>query len=110
MVVPGSTGTRRPHRMYVKSDHREEKLLDEAIDEVSLDEQMRSYFKRRYLEYLRWLEDGSATNLVLYYALRIPAIVLAALVPMLVALSSGNTNHRRDFRTLNLRFKLFQPG
>jgi hypothetical protein len=75
--------------MHVKSDHREEKLLEEAIDEVSVDEQMRSYFKRRYLEYLRWLEDGSATNLVLYYALRIPAIVLAALVPALVALDLG---------------------
>lgn len=75
--------------MYFKSDHREEKLLEEAIDEVSLDEQKRSYLKRRYLEYLRWLEDGSATNLVSYYTLRIPAIVLAALVPALVALDLG---------------------
>jgi hypothetical protein len=50
---------------------------------------MRSYFKRRYLAYLRWLEDGSATNLVRYYALRIPTIVLAALVPALVALDLG---------------------
>ncbi len=75
--------------MHVKSDHRDEKLLEEAIDEIGLDEQMRSYFKRRYLEYLRWLEDGSATNLAGYYALRIPAIVLAALVPALVALDLG---------------------
>lgn len=75
--------------MRFKSDQREAKLLEEAIDEVNPDEQMRSYFKRRYLEYLRWLEDGSTTNLVLYYALRIPAIVLAALVPALVALDLG---------------------
>jgi hypothetical protein len=75
--------------MHIKSDHREEKLLEEAIDGVSLDEQKRSYFKRRYLEYLRWLEDGSARNLISYYALRIPAIVLAALVPALVALDLG---------------------
>jgi Protein of unknown function (DUF4231) len=79
----------RGRRIHVKSDHREVELLEEAIDEVSLDEQMRSYFKRRYLEYLRWLEDGSAANLVSYYALRIPAIVLAALVPALVALDLG---------------------
>jgi hypothetical protein len=90
MVVPRiCRDEEASHRMHVKSNHREEKLLEEAIDEVSLDEQMRSYFKRRYLEYLRWLEDGSATNLVLYYALRIPAIVLAALVPALVALDLG---------------------
>jgi integrase len=79
----GRTGWR------VKSDHREEKLLDDAIDEVGLDEQMRSYFKRRYLEYLVWLEEGSGKNLVVYYALRIPAIILAALVPALVALDPG---------------------
>ncbi|MGZ8783072.1 MAG: hypothetical protein ACXWZB_06195 [Gaiellaceae bacterium] len=57
--------------IHVKSDHREVKLLEEAIDEAGLDEQMRSYLKRRYLEYLRWLEDGSTANRVGYYALRI---------------------------------------
>jgi hypothetical protein len=75
--------------MHFKSDQREEELLEEAVDEVGLDEQMRGYFKRRYLEYLRWLEDGATTNRVRYYALRIPAIVLAALVPALVALDLG---------------------
>jgi hypothetical protein len=75
--------------MQVRSDHREEQLLAEAIDEAGLDEHRRGYLKRRYLEYVRWLEDGSATNLVNYYALRIPAIVLAALVPALVALDLG---------------------
>jgi hypothetical protein len=89
MFAPRICWDEEAHRMHVKSNHREENLLEEAIDEVSLDEQMRGYFKRRYLEYLRWLEDGSATNLVLYYALRIPAIVLAALVPALVALDLG---------------------
>jgi len=88
MVVPwGSEEEAR--RMHVKSDHREEKLLEEAINDVQLEAHMRSYFTRRYLEYLRWLEDGSASNLVLYYSLRIPAIVLAALVPALVALDLG---------------------
>jgi hypothetical protein len=54
-------------------------------------EEVRSYFTRRYLEYLTWLENGSATNLTLYYALRIPAIILAALVPALVALNLDTT-------------------
>ena len=75
--------------MGIKVDHRDEKLLEEAIDGVILDEQMRGYLKGRYLEYLRWLEVGSKKNLVSYYALRIPAIVLAALVPALVALNPG---------------------
>jgi Protein of unknown function (DUF4231) len=41
------------------------------------------------LEYLRWLEDGSARNLALYYALRISAIIIAATIPALVALDPG---------------------
>ncbi|MGZ8782900.1 MAG: DUF4231 domain-containing protein [Gaiellaceae bacterium] len=73
----------------MKSDHREVKLLEEAIDEAGLDEQMRSYLKRRFLEYLCWLEDGSASNRVAYYVLRIPALVLSALIPALVALDLG---------------------
>jgi hypothetical protein len=75
--------------VHIKSDHHDEQLLEEAIDEAEVDERIRGYFKRRYLEYLRWLEDGSASNLVLYYALRIPAIVLAALVPALIAFDLG---------------------
>jgi hypothetical protein len=76
--------------MRIGSDHREERLLAAAIDEADLDEHMRGYLLRRYLEYVRWLEDGSATNLAGYYALRIPTIVLAALVPALVALDLGD--------------------
>lgn len=72
-----------------KGDKREEELLEQSIDEVAVDEHMRTYFKRRYLEYLRWLEDGSRSNLTVYYSLRIPAIVLAAAVPALVALNLG---------------------
>jgi len=84
-----TTWTRR--RRHVKSDHRDELLLEAALDEARPPEHVRSYFTRRYLEYLRWLEGGSANNLTLYYALRIPAIVAAALVPALVALDFGAT-------------------
>lgn len=77
--------------MHVKRDHRDERLLEEALAAGGAGAEVASYFRRRYLEYLRWLEDGSASNLVTYYALRIPAIVLAALVPALVALDLGAT-------------------
>ena len=77
--------------MHVKRDHVDELRLEAAIGEADLSDAARSYLNRRYLEYLRWLEDGSASNLVFYYALRIPAIVVAALVPALVALDLGAT-------------------
>lgn len=73
----------------LESRHRDERMLEEAVNEIDPGEHVRSYFTRRYLEYVDWLEDGSSTNLRLYYALRIPAIVLAALVPALVALDLG---------------------
>ena len=76
--------------MHVKRSHRDEDMLAEAVDQATSDERIRSYFTKRFLEYLRWLEDGSANNLIVYYALRIPAIVLAALVPALVALDLGS--------------------
>jgi hypothetical protein len=76
---------------HVKSTHRDEKMLAEAITKAAPGKQITNYFTLRFLEYLRWLEDGSAKNLILYYALRIPAIVLAALVPALVALDLGAT-------------------
>ena len=64
-------------------------MLAEAFSKATRDERIKSYFTKRFLEYLRWLEDGSANSLIAYYALRIPAIVLAALVPALVALDFG---------------------
>jgi hypothetical protein len=73
----------------LESRHRDERMLEEAVNEINPAEPVRSYFTRRYLEYVDWLEDGSSTNLRFYYALRIPAIVLAALVPALVALNLG---------------------
>ena len=53
-------------------------MLAEAVTQATRDQRIRSYFTKRFLEYLRWLDDGSANNLILYYSLRIPAIVLSA--------------------------------
>jgi hypothetical protein len=76
-------------RWHVKR-HYEEQLLDDAISKLELEEPIERYLRSRYLEYLRWLEDGSAVNLILYYCLRIPAMVIAAIVPALVALNPGS--------------------
>jgi hypothetical protein len=75
--------------LHVKR-HYEARLLDDAISKSGLDERAQRYLRSRYLEYLRWLEDGSAFNLILYYSLRIPAMVIAAIVPALVALNPGS--------------------
>jgi Protein of unknown function (DUF4231) len=76
--------------VHIKRSHRDEDMLAEAVTQATRDQRIRSYFTKRFLEYLRWLDDGSANNLILYYSLRIPAIVLSALVPALVALDLGS--------------------
>lgn len=84
-----STRPNGAHGLHVKR-HYEERLLDDAISKSGLEERAERYLRSRYLEYLRWLEDGAAANLVLYYSLRIPAMVIAAIVPALVALNPGS--------------------
>ena len=69
--------------------HREEELLQEALTQHAPNQHVDTYFRLRYLEYLRWLEDGAAHNLTLYYALRMSAIILGATIPALVALDPG---------------------
>jgi hypothetical protein len=76
--------------VHIKRSHRDEDMLADGIAQATRDKRITSYFTNRFLEYLRWLEDGSGNNLIVYYALRITAIVLAALVPALVALDLGS--------------------
>ena len=83
----GDASSRRTHA-HVKR-HDEDRLLEEAITKLELDEPIDRYLRTRYLEYLRWLEDRSARNLILYYSLRIPAMVIAAIVPALAASNPG---------------------
>jgi hypothetical protein len=71
------------------SRYHEEQQLDNAIAALELGEPITGYLRHRYLDYLRWLEDGATAHLRLYYSLRIPALVLAATVPALVALNLG---------------------
>ena len=67
----------------------DEDWLDRQVDRLTLDDQGREYFRGRCVAYLRFLEKEARMNMRRYYGLRIPAIVLAAVVPALVAANLG---------------------
>ena len=67
----------------------DEEWLDRQVDHLTLDDQGREYFRGRCVAYLRYLEKEARVNMHRYYGLRIPAIVLAAIVPALVAANLG---------------------
>lgn len=67
----------------------DEEWLDRQVDLLGLDDQGREYLRGRCIAYLRFLEKEARMNLRRYYGLRIPAIVLAAVVPALVAANLG---------------------
>ena len=68
---------------------REVHLLQSAVAALDLERQIADYLTSRYLDYLQWLENGANANLRIYYSLRIPALILAATVPALIALDFG---------------------
>jgi hypothetical protein len=69
--------------------YADEDWLDRQVDRLELDEDGREYFRGRCIAYLRFLEKEARMNMRRYYGLRIPAIVLAAIVPALVAANLG---------------------
>jgi hypothetical protein len=69
--------------------YADEEWLDRQVDHLGLDDQGREYLRGRCIAYLRFLEKEARMNLRRYYGLRIPAIVLAAVVPALVAANIG---------------------
>jgi hypothetical protein len=79
-------------------------MLAEAVTQATRDQRIRSYFTKRFLEYLRWLDDGSANNLILYYSLRIPAIVLSA------SGQSVRHDHRRGTGSHNHQGRVWGPA
>jgi hypothetical protein len=73
------------------SRHQDEALLEKAIDEkIPRDAAVREFLRLRYLPYLRQLEDGASRYRVFHYSLRIPALTLSAIVPVLVAANLGD--------------------
>lgn len=69
--------------------YADEEWLDRQVDHLGLDDQGQEYLRGRCIAYLRFLEKEARTNLRRYYGLRIPAIILAAIVPALVAANLG---------------------
>jgi len=69
--------------------YADEEWLDRQVDLLGLDDHGREYLRGRCIAYLRFLEKEARMNLRRYYGLRIPAIVLAAVVPALVAANLG---------------------
>ena len=69
--------------------YADEEWLDRQINHLGVDEQGREYLRGRCIAYLRFLEKEAHINLRRYYGLRIPALVLAAIVPALVAANLG---------------------
>ena len=67
----------------------DEAWLERQVDLLKLNEQGREYLRGRCIAYLRFVEAQARTNIRRYYGLRIPAIVLAAVVPALVAANLG---------------------
>ena len=47
--------------VHIKRSHGDEDMLAEGIGQATRDERITSYFTKRFLEYLRWLEEGRAT-------------------------------------------------
>jgi hypothetical protein len=66
----------------------DEQELETAIEAIQFSES-KPYLTHRYLPYTRFCEDQAAKWRVGYHWMRIPAIVLAALVPALVAANLG---------------------
>jgi hypothetical protein len=92
-AVHGSAAS-RPRGLFRRKHvvpYEEERLLEHALAGLNLDAQITGYIRGRCLSYLRWLDNGAVSNRRLYYWLRIPALILAAAVPALVAADFGAT-------------------
>ena len=69
--------------------YEEEERLETIFGCLELDPKQLAYLTERFLPYLRYLEDGARNNRLIHYSLRIPAIVLATIVPALIAADLG---------------------
>ena len=70
--------------------HADEDELEQALGELRPTPVAARYLQRRVLPYARFCEDQANNSRLWYYWLRIPAIVLAAIVPALVAANLGS--------------------
>ena len=69
--------------------YEEEERLEAVLGSLELEPKQHAYLTERFLPYLRFLEDGAHDNRLIHYALRIPTIVLATILPALIAADPG---------------------
>jgi hypothetical protein len=63
----------------------EVRQLEAALGALEIDAEDKANLSRRYLEYVDWIEAAAARSRRGYYALRVTALIAAAIVPALVA-------------------------
>src|SRR3954467_2880680 len=68
----------------------EVRQLAAALHALELDAEDKANLSRRYLDYIDWLEGAAARSRRGYYALRLTALIAAAIVPALVAADAGD--------------------
>jgi hypothetical protein len=68
-----------------KKRYPEQRQLEAAINELALPNPDRMNLSRRYLDYMDWLEGAAVRSRRAYYTLRLTAVIIAAVVPALVA-------------------------
>lgn len=83
--APAEDGATRSKR------HPEQVQLEAAFSELDLDDSQRANLCRRYLDYVDWLEAAATRSRRAYYALRLIAVITAAIVPALVAANISGT-------------------
>ena len=88
-LLSAGRGKRRTCPVHIKRSHRDEDMLAEAISPSDSRQADKELFHEAVPRISALARGWVGNNLIAYYALRIPAIVLAALVPALVALDFG---------------------
>lgn len=68
------------------------KDFDELFDSMQLSSLQRHFLRSRWLEQVLWMEKKAAECRDWHYRLRLTAIVLGVIVPILVGLDIGNEN------------------
>jgi hypothetical protein len=87
-LVPGSSERSRAKR------HRDEESLRRALAATPVSivpDDAKAYVRERVLDYAGFCEDQAWSSRLWYYGLRIPAIVIATIVPALIAANLGST-------------------
>lgn len=83
---------------YLKQD------FNQLFDTLELEELQRHFLRSRWLDQVLWMEKKAGQCRDSYYRLRLTAIVLGVLVPVLVGIDTGNqvTDQVKKYVTIGL--------